>query len=134
MATRWPTVGRRLAPLPTLPLTAITAAQEAAMHHSPRAPAATQLIDTQRTAADTTTVASQPRHRRRAATAALIAIAALAPSASALAQPARDPDPAANEHTARIARHHRPRPTPWAITFTNPLDRSRGPGAGAGRL
>jgi hypothetical protein len=33
-----------------------------------------------------------------------------------------------------VARKHHPRATPGAITFTNPLGRSRGPGTGAGRL
>jgi hypothetical protein len=51
--------------------------------------------------------------------AVLITIGALAPTAGALARPARD-------------RH--PRATAAAITFTNPLGRSRGPGAGAGLL
>jgi hypothetical protein len=33
-----------------------------------------------------------------------------------------------------VACNHHPRGTPGKITFTNPLGRSRGPGAGAGRL
>ena len=42
--------------------------------------------------------------------------------------------PSAARHAPAVARDHRPRATPWAITFTNPLGRSRGSGAGAGLL
>jgi hypothetical protein len=38
------------------------------------------------------------------------------------------------DHATAVARNHHPRATPGAITFTNPLGRSRGPGAGAGLL
>jgi hypothetical protein len=51
------------------------------------------------------------------------AIVALAPS-GALAQPADQGVATANEG----------QPTPYSITFTNPLGRSRGPGAGMGQL
>jgi len=40
----------------------------------------------------------------------------------------------AARHAPAVARDHHPRATPAAITFTNPLGRSRGPGAGAGLL
>ena len=72
-------------------------------------------------------------HRRRATAAALIAIGALTPTAGALAQPARDIGSATKPATA-VARDHHRRATPGAITYSNPLDRSRGPGAGAGLL
>jgi hypothetical protein len=52
----------------------------------------------------------------------------------ALAQPAPDVGTSTSEHAMAVARDHRPRATPRAITFTNPLGRSRGPGAGAGLL
>lgn len=65
------------------------------------------------------TASAHPRHRRLRMAAVLITIGALAPTAGALAQPARD------QH---------PRATAPAITFTNPLGRSRGLGAGAGLL
>ena len=54
-----------------------------------------------------------------------LATGALAP-AGALAQPTRD--------VAAVQQDHDPAIAPWSITFTNPLGRSRGPGAGAGLL
>jgi hypothetical protein len=66
--------------------------------------------------------------------AALIAIGALSPTAGALAQPAHDAGTSTNARATAAARHHHPRATPGAITFTNPLGRSRGPGTGAGLL
>jgi hypothetical protein len=48
--------------------------------------------------------------------------------------------PAQAVPTENVQAHHRvspcraPASAPWAITFCNPLGRSRGPGAGAGRL
>jgi hypothetical protein len=80
------------------------------------------------------TAAVRPRHRRRATVAALIALGALTPTAGALAQPAHDIGSATTKPATAVARDHHPRATPWAITFTNPLGRSRGPGAGAGLL
>ena len=75
-----------------------------------------------------------PRHRRHPLVAALVAIAALSPAGAALAQPAYEVGASTNEYATAIARDHHPRATPGAITFTNPLGRSRGPGAGAGLL
>lgn len=75
-----------------------------------------------------------PRHRGHALAVALIAIGALSPAAAALAQPAYDAGTSTNEYAMAVARDHHPRATPGAIMFTNPLGRSRGPGAGAGRL
>jgi hypothetical protein len=66
--------------------------------------------------------------------AALIAIGALAPAAGALAQPAHDAGTSTNARSTAVARDHHPRTAPGLITFTNPLTRSRGPGAGAGLL
>jgi hypothetical protein len=81
------------------------------------------------------TASVRPRHRRRATAAALIALGALTPTAGALAQPARDIGSATTKPATAVARdHHHPRARPGAITFTNPLGRSRGPGAGAGLL
>jgi hypothetical protein len=69
-------------------------------------------------------ISTTPRSARRCALAiAVAAIAAVAPS-GALAQPAHQVRAAANEV----------QPTPYSITFTNPLGRSRGPGAGGGLL
>jgi hypothetical protein len=57
------------------------------------------------------------------------AVALLAFSAPAQAVP-----------TENVQAHHRvsqcraPASQPWAITFCNPLGRSRGPGSGAGKL
>ena len=67
-----------------------------------------------------------------AAALALTAIAALAP-AGALAQPTHEAATAASAHIDAVHRHH-PSATRPSITFTNPLGRSRGPGAGAGLL
>jgi hypothetical protein len=68
------------------------------------------------------------------AAAAVIALGALTPITDALAQPARDIVGAAARPAAAVARDQRPHATPRVITFTNPLGRSRGPGAGAGLL
>jgi hypothetical protein len=103
--------------------------------HITRALAEADAADTQRTAALNAPAASvRPRHRGHAIIAALIAIGALTPTAGALAQPAHEIGTSPNKHAAPIARDHHPRATPGAITFTNPLGRSRGPGAGAGLL
>jgi hypothetical protein len=58
----------------------------------------------------------------RALAAALMAIGALSPATGALAQPVHDAAVRAQAQTHT------------SITFTNPLGRSRGPGAGAGLL
>lgn len=66
--------------------------------------------------------------------AALITIGAVAPAAGALAQPAHDARASTHERSTAVARDRYPRMAPGPITFTNPLARSRGPGAGAGLL
>jgi hypothetical protein len=75
-----------------------------------------------------------PRPRRHPFVAAVIAIGALSPAGAALAQPTYDVGTSTNEYATAVARDHHPRVTPGAITFTNPLGRSRGSGAGAGLL
>jgi hypothetical protein len=62
-----------------------------------------------------------------------LVVAAVSPLATAPAQPMRDP--AALAHRLAVVHHsHNSGTTPQSITFTNPLGRSRGPGAGAGLL
>ena len=73
------------------------------------------------------------QHNTALALAALAAIAAGAP-AGALAQPPHDPATPAKAHAKAVHRHHNPSATRPSITFTNPLGKSRGPGAGAGLL
>jgi hypothetical protein len=58
-------------------------------------------------------------------------LAALTIPAGALAQPIRD---VPTSGKAAVHRHHRPGAGDPSITFTNPLGRARGPGAGAGLL
>jgi hypothetical protein len=100
-----------------------------------RALAEAQVADMQRTAArNRRTAPVRPRHRPHAIAAALIAIGALLPTAGALARPAYDIGTGTGKHATPIARDHHPRANPGTITFTNPLGRSRGPGAGAGLL
>ena len=72
-------------------------------------------------------------HHHSALALGVAAITALAPAA-ALAQPTDNVPRPANKHARAVDRHHRPHATPGAITFTNPLGRSRGPGAGGGLL
>jgi hypothetical protein len=104
-------------------------------HHVTRAVAQAHVADMQRTAARTQpTAAVRPRRRRHAIVAALIAICALVPAAGAIAQPAYDIGSATTKPATAVARDHHPRATRGHITFTNPLGRSRGPGAGAGLL
>jgi hypothetical protein len=78
---------------------------------------------------------ASPRHRRRlrALALGLAAIGALAPT-GAIVQPMHDVATAASAQVEPFHRHHRPSGTHPSITFTNPLGRSRGPGAGAGLL
>jgi hypothetical protein len=126
-----------LAPVSTLPLTTTTTAQEAAMYHQhiTRALAEADVAGEQLPAARWRPTASvRPRHRQRALAAALVAIGTLSPAPSALAQPARDAGTSMNQQATLVARDHRPRGTLGTITLTNPLGRSRGPGAGAGLL
>jgi hypothetical protein len=75
------------------------------------------------------------RHRRwaRALPLGVAAIAALWPT-SAAAQPAHDLATLAKGQPELVHRHHGQSTTRPSITFTNPLGRSRGPGAGAGLL
>ena len=103
-------------------------------HHITRAIAEAHAADLQRTAArNRPTAPVRPRHRRRAIVAALVAICALAPTAGALAKPADSVIAKRPSHDEQITRAD-VRATPSMITFTNPLRRSRGPGAGAGLL
>jgi ferric-dicitrate binding protein FerR (iron transport regulator) len=133
-------VDGRLAPSPRLPEASTTEAQtteaqEATMHHHNIALALAEahVADLQRAAAHNTSTASpRRRHRLRALALGLGAIAVLAPAA--LAQPTHDVDTPANTHVDAVHRHHSPAATHPSITFTNPLGRSRGPGAGAGLL
>jgi hypothetical protein len=73
------------------------------------------------------------QHKIALVLAGLAAIAAGAP-AGALAQPAHDAAAPAKAQVKAVHRHHNPSATRPSITFTNPLGRSRGPGAGAGLL
>jgi hypothetical protein len=102
------------------------------MHHHNIALAEAHLADLQKAAAHSGSTAS-PRRRLRAMALGLGAIAVLAPP-SAIAQPAHDADTPASAHVDAVHRHHSPAATRPSITFTNPLGRSRGPGAGAGLL
>jgi hypothetical protein len=78
------------------------------------------------------TASSRPRYRLRALALGLAVIAGVAPAA-ALARPAHDLATPANESAHALDRDHTSSAAP-SITFTNPLGRSRGPGAGAGLL
>jgi hypothetical protein len=104
-------------------------------HHITRAIAEARVADMQRLAVRIQPAAAlRPHHRRHAIVAALIAICALGPTAGALAQPPHDIGSATTKHATAVARNHHLRATHGEITFTNPLGRSRGPGAGAGLL
>jgi ferric-dicitrate binding protein FerR (iron transport regulator) len=108
------------------------------MHHHNIALALAEahVADLQKAAAHNSSTASpRRRHRRRlrALALGLGAIAVLAP-AGALAQSTHDVDTPANTHVDTVHRHHSAAATHPSITFTNPLGRSRGPGAGAGLL
>ncbi len=96
----------------------------------------THVADSQKAAAHSSYTASPGRHHRRplrTLAVGLGVIVVLAP-AGAFAQPAPDVDTSANAHGDAVHRHHSPPATCESITFTNPLARSRGPGAGAGLL
>lgn len=103
-------------------------------HHISRQIAEAHTADVQRTQTRRTSSASS-RLRRRLRTFALVvaAVAALAP-ARAVAQPAHDDTTLANSPTDAVHHDHTRSATVWSITFSNPLHRSRGPGAGAGLL
>jgi hypothetical protein len=97
---------------------------------------AERVADLQKVAAHSESTAAPPRpHRRRlpALALGLAAIATLLP-AGALAPPIHDAAMPAKEHAKAAHRHQSPSATRPSITFTNPLGRSRGPGAGAGLL
>jgi hypothetical protein len=112
-----------------------TEAQEATMHHHNVAPALPEarIADLQSAAANSGSTASPRRRRLVALALGLAAIAALAP-AGALAQPTHDAATPPKAHADAVHRDHSPTATRQSITFTNPLGRSRGPGAGAGLL
>jgi hypothetical protein len=98
--------------------------------------AETRVAGMQNAAARSASTASaRRRHRRRvrALPLGLAAIAALAPTGAA-AQPAHDLVTPAKAQPELVHRHHGQSTTRPSITFTNPLGRSRGPGAGAGLL
>jgi ferric-dicitrate binding protein FerR (iron transport regulator) len=108
------------------------------MHHHDIALAVAEarVADLRKAATHSGSTASLRRpHRRRlrALALGLAAIAALLP-AGALAQPMHDADAPAKSRAEVVHRHHSPSATRPPITFTNPLGRSRGPGAGAGLL
>jgi len=103
-------------------------------HHITRQLAEAQTADVQRTKTRrTSTASSRLRRRLRTLALAVAAVAALAP-AGALAQPAHDDTTLANSPTDAVPHDHSRSATVWSITFTNPVHRSRGPGAGAGLL
>jgi hypothetical protein len=108
------------------------------MHHHNIALTRAHVADSQKAAVHSNWNASRGRrHRRRlrALALGLGAIVVLAP-AGAFAQRMPDVDTSAKAHPDAVHRHHSPPVTSsrQSITFTNPLGRSRGPGAGAGLL
>jgi len=103
--------------------------------HITRMVAEAHVADMRLTAARSRPIGSaRPRSRRHAITAAVITLGALSPATAALAHPAHDVGSWTPKQATAAAPDHHPRVTSKAITFTNPLDRSRGPGAGAGLL
>src|SRR5690242_9875001 len=101
--------------------------------HITRSIAGVRVADLRPTAArDRPTTPARPRHQLHVRAAVLIAIGALAPATGALAQPAGDAGLSTVQHATAVALNHHRRATPGPITFTNPLGRTRGPGAGAG--
>ena len=119
-------------------------------HHTTRAIAEAHAANLQLTGArNRPTALVRPRHRWRAIIAALVAIGALAPAAGALARPADSGTAKSQSYAEQVSKlpfeelaaaYNSGVPTaevddtPGPITFTNPLGRSRGPGAGAGLL
>jgi hypothetical protein len=108
------------------------------MHHHDIALAVAEgrVADLRRVATHSGSTACLRRpHRRclRALALGLVAIPALLP-AGALAQPMHDAAAPAKAQAKAVDWHRSPSATRPAITFTNPLGRSRGPGAGAGLL
>jgi ferric-dicitrate binding protein FerR (iron transport regulator) len=115
-----------------------TGGQEATMYHHniTLALAEARVADLQNAAAHSESTASpRRRHRGRLRGLALgfAAIAALLP-AGALGQPIHDAATLAKAQADAVQQHLDPSATRASITFTNPLGRSRGPGAGAGLL
>jgi hypothetical protein len=114
-----------------------TGAQEATMYHHSIALALAEarVADLQNAAAHRKSTAS-PRRRRRRLRAVALGVAAIAVvvPAGALSQPTHDAATPAKAQARAVHRHHEPTARRQSITFTNPLDRSRGPGAGAGLL
>jgi hypothetical protein len=95
-----------------------------------------RVADLQRAATHSTATVPPRRHRRHLNALALLglaATAALAPT-GALARPAHDAAAPANAYVGTVDQDHSPSSTRPSMTFTNPLGRSRGPGAGAGLL
>jgi hypothetical protein len=102
-------------------------------HNIARALAEARVAELRRAATYSGSTASpRRRHCLSASALTLAAVAALAPT-GAPAQPARNDAASANPHVDAVHRYHGPSARP-SITFTNPLGRSRGPGAGAGLL
>jgi hypothetical protein len=106
-------------------------------HHNIAFPVAeARVADLRKAATHSGSTACLGRAHRwglRAFALGLAAIAALLP-AGALGQPMHDAAAPAKAHAERVHQHHSPSATRPGITFTNPLGRSRGPGAGAGLL
>ena len=103
-------------------------------HHITRQLAGAQTADVQRTKTRrTSTASSRLRQRGRTLALAVAAVAALAPT-GAPAQPAHDDTGPANSPVEAVHHDHTRSVTVRSITFTNPLHRSRGRGAGAGLL
>jgi hypothetical protein len=138
MAACWRPVGGRLGPSRRLLDDSTTGAQEGTVHHHniALALAEARVADLRRGATQSgSTASSRRRHSRRLRALAL----GLAPTAAllpggALSQPIHDAATPAKAQADTVRRHHDPSATRTSITFTNPLGRSRGPGAGAGLL
>jgi hypothetical protein len=105
-------------------------------HNITLALATARVADLQRAAGSRTATVQPRRHRRHLGALVLLGLAATAAltPAPAPAQPTRDVAAAANAHVHAIHRSHHASAAYPSITFTNPLGRSRGPGAGAGLL
>jgi hypothetical protein len=80
------------------------------------------------------TLTGSAHPRSLAIAVALIATGILAPATCALARPAHDIGVSTYERAATADARDHLLAAPAAITFTNPLGRSRGRGAGAGLL
>jgi hypothetical protein len=120
-----------LAPSPRLLDDSTAEAQEATIYHRNVAPALPEagIADLQSAATHSGATASPRRRQLLVLALGLAAIAALAP-----AQPTHDAATPPKAHAEAVHRDHSRTATRQSITFTNPLGRSRGPGAGAGLL